>query len=278
VLAAQAQFEGANTQLKYVETLIHRGRIKEAYGSLERLSQEDLPTHLQVDILCRLASFDFDRPENVEKGIAHFRVAIEVARRGGDEALVTSTVNDMAGRLTAIGRYDDATAVLQEALAWSTHNTTLWRRLGVVRWYADDPVQAYAHLTTALTLGHPRARILHARGQVLVELGNYAEAITELTEAVDNPRTALAQSYARSSRARAYALKGDFDLALKEFEVAERVCPDNGWLHHYRALSYDERGMTNEAVASYKRALDAEAPSLTVPKREHALRRPAELE
>jgi tetratricopeptide (TPR) repeat protein len=101
-------------------------------------------------------------------------------------------------------------------------------------------------------------------------MGQYEVAIEELEEALRIPRSALSQARARSARAFAVGMAGDLQAALANFRLAERVIPDSGWLHYWRALCLLEHGFVAEAVVGLDRALQAKSAALNRPKRERA--------
>ncbi len=73
--------------------------------------------------------------------------------------------------------------------------------------------------------------MLHARRQVLAELGRYGEAIEELTEALTFSRSDFSNAQLRSAHAFSVGTTGDLDAALGEFAAAELIIPDSAWLH-----------------------------------------------
>jgi tetratricopeptide (TPR) repeat protein len=111
---------------------------------------------------------------------------------------------------------------------------------------------------------------VHARGQVLAEMGRYYEAIEQLDLALSYPRSTLSAAIAHSARAFAIGMLGDLDEALNEFGTAERVMPDSGWLHYWRGLCLIQHGRDEEAQHQLRAALDARMPPVNRPKREHA--------
>jgi tetratricopeptide (TPR) repeat protein len=138
-------------------------------------------------------------------------------------------------------------------------------------------LDAYAALTNALDLGYPASRALHARGQVLAELGRYDDAIEELTEVLRVPRSRESQAIAHSGRAYAMGMSGALEPALEEFGRAEEVIPYSGWLHYWRALVWYQHGRIGEPVAGLRLALSDDTTALNRPKRENAVRLLSEL-
>jgi pyroglutamyl-peptidase len=252
---------------------IARGRSAEVRGPLSQLSQDPAtPTAVRVEALALLGELEFEAGD-VDSGERHLLHAVRLALNAGDEPKAVAHLDLLALQLGQHEAYDRACEILLEFLAADLNSSVLWRRLGIVRWYDGSLVEAYSDLSMALTLGHTRKSILHNRGQLLAELGRSQEAIDELTEAIDNADHVVHAVYARSGRAFAYACRrqpGDFELAIREFALAEQLTPDNAWLHFFRARCYDKRGNVQRATAGYETALGLRGPPLTRSKREFA--------
>ena len=191
----------------------------------------------------------------------------EPTGRGGHLAM---SIDRYAKKLTTEEEYQRASAIVEQGLAVFLEGRWLWRRLGVIKWYAGDLTAAYAALTIALHNGYPISRVLHARGQVLAEMGRYDDAIRELTEALEYPRSAHSVAYAKSARAYATGMKGNLASALREFAEAEAVTPNSSWLHYWRARCHLAHGQPQEAMAELGRALSPDCQPLNKPKLDHA--------
>ncbi len=194
---------------------------------------------------------------------------VDGMHRGGQLAMA---IDRYAKRLTEEEDYDRALAIVTKGLTVFLEGRWLWRRYGCVKWYAGELFDAYAALTVALDLGYPASRVFHARGQVLAELGQYDDAIEELTEALRIPRSSQSAALARSARAFAMGMSGDLGPALEEFREAEQVIPFSSWLHYWRGLCYLQHGQPEEASKSLVLALGPNMTTLNRPKRENAQR------
>ena len=102
---------------------------------------------------------------------------------------------------TDLSLQEMASELVSSALQSLPNNGFLWQRLGCIRWYSGDLIGSYSALTTALNEGEERSRVIHARGQVLAEMGKYQLAIVELNEALTTQRSAHSAAYLRSARA-----------------------------------------------------------------------------
>lgn len=180
------------------------------------------------------------------------------------------TIDRLAVKFTDAEEYEMASELVSSALQSLPNNGFLWQRLGCIRWYSGDLIGSYSALTTALNEGEERSRVIHARGQVLAEMGKYQLAIVELNEALTTQRSAHSAAYLRSARAYAIGMSEDLEGSLREFAIAEEVIPRSAWLHYFKGLCYYHYEMKDEALASLRRSLESDALSLTRPKREIA--------
>ncbi len=192
---------------------------------------------------------------------------VDNMHRGGKLAMA---IDRYARLLTDAEEYDRALDIVGKALTVFIEGRWLWRRYGCIKWYAGDLHDAYAALTTAQSFGYSLSRVLHARGQVLAELGCYAEAIEQLTEALKIPRSAVSRAEALSARAFAVGMSGDLSAALAQFQEAELIIPFSSWLHYWRGLCFEQHGRTEEAMENLHLALDPSTSPLNRPKRERA--------
>jgi tetratricopeptide (TPR) repeat protein len=223
-----------------------------------------------------LATMAYERG-NYEEAENAFEMAlrnVDGMHRGGQLAMA---IDRYAKRLTEEEDYERALAIVTKGLAVFLEGRWLWRRYGCVKWYVGELFDAYAALTVALDLGYPASRVFHARGQVLAELGQYDDAIEELTEALRIPRSSQSTALARSARAFAMGMSGDLGPALEEFREAEQVIPFSSWLYYWRGLCYLQHGQPEEASKSLVLALGPNMTTLNRPKRENAQRLLSEL-
>ena len=76
---------------------------------------------------------------------------------------------------------------------------------------------------------------------------------TELIESDERTSQTLALAY--NNRGNAYALKGDYDLAIKDYEEAIKAKSDNSKAFYNRALAYKRKGEHDRAIADLDQAL-----------------------
>lgn len=271
--AGSARVSGsASVLLRRIGSLRRQGRNQEARATLLRAVAVTKDPNERVAVWRELGEAHYALSEEAE-GEAAFQSAIVDADRADLHREANELRNLLASRLVRADRFDEALVVVDEGLLVALRDPILWRRRGVVLWYAHRYPEAYAALTTALNCGLARRRVIHARGQVLAEWGHYAAAIDELSEAIEQAPTFVAEAYARNARAFAYGSIGDMERALEEFAMAEKVTPGNGWLHYFRARCYDRNGDARRATEGYRRALACQSPALNSGKRQDALNR-----
>jgi len=167
--------------------------------------------------------------------------------------------------------YGLARAVLLGALS-RFDEPELWHTLATVDWYDGALNDAVAEFEHALKMGYDEITVLQALGQVRVERGEFDQGIKDLTVVIERHSNYIGQAYARSARALGLGGIGHFEEAFDEFAAAERVTPNNAWLHFNRARVLDWQGDPT-ASASYLRSLVLGAPPLNRPKRKMAQRR-----
>lgn len=252
------------------QRLVDQQRFDSAEATLQRIVQQATDDATRRNAWRMMATLavgqgDYDKAEAAfEQGLA---VSQEL-RKGGK---LTVAIDRYAVRLIHEEEYDRASRMVERALRQFFVSGWLWRRYGVVKWYAGDLVAAYAAMTTALQVGYPRSRVLHARGQVLAELGRYQEAIEELDEALRYPRSVLSAALARSARSFALGMSGDLEGALEGFHEAEIVISDSAWLRYYRGRCLLVNGNMEAAQGQLRAALVPSASNLNLVKREHAM-------
>jgi len=250
--------------------MIRTGRGPEARAGINRALGTSADAPHKLWLLDHLADLEFGSGR-FDEGIDAWESALAVAVAADlyeDEIELRSRI---ASRLTNGGFPDQALHVIDDGLVRDPEAGRLWRRKGIIQWHQHDYSNAYASLVSAASNGVSTELVLYARGQVLAEWGAHASAVAELSKALRQKLPAERAAYVRVTRAHAYAQLGKTKLALREFATAERVTPENGWLHYFRALCHATLGDKEAAVEGLVRAVRSEVPPLNPKKREHAL-------
>ncbi|MFA5111412.1 MAG: TIR domain-containing protein [Desulfobaccales bacterium] len=172
--------------------------------------------------------------------------------------------------------YGLARALLLSALDRFPDEPELMHELAIVDWYDGALDASVVEFEQALAKGIDRITVLQGLGQARVELGDFERGIEELTEVIEHHPDHIARTYARSTRALGYGGIGKFQEAIEELTSAERVTPDNAWLHFNRARVLDWLKDPG-ASASYIHSLILNSPPLNRPKRKMAQRRLLEI-
>lgn len=168
--------------------------------------------------------------------------------------------------------FSNSLAVLDSGLQRYPDAARLWLRKGKVHWYEQTYSLAYAALTTALTHGSKRSSVLHARGQVLAEWGNFDAALADIEEYLKGKNKRVVNiAPVRATRAYVLGMTGRLSDALSEFDEAERLNSGSAWTQYRRALCYIHNGEHDAAVQRLNQALQFEGPKLNPPRRTHAL-------
>jgi tetratricopeptide (TPR) repeat protein len=170
---------------------------------------------------------------------------------------------------------DEGRDVLSQYISHHAGEKIALRARAMFNWYLDNNEEALRDYSEALRLAPGDPESLAGRGQVLVDLGEYGRALSDLDQALrayaqTDPSTQIpikeAEAYARNGRAAALAGLGRFDEALEEFRKSIALSPQNAWVYFNRARAYEAHGDPALAAADYRRALTLDKPKLSPPK------------
>jgi tetratricopeptide (TPR) repeat protein len=272
-ITGKSEWIPAESDLELARRYFTQGRFDQAEQNLrdllvdERLSPTDRATAWLIMSDIDLRRGAYDGATNAVKNALEASASVE--RQADLETLIVP-VDRLAVRLTDTEQYELAEQITTSALSLLPNSGRLWRRLGCIQWYAGELIGALAAFNAALTNGESRSHVIHERGQVLAELGQFRAAIEELTEALNYPRSKDSEAFALSTRAYAYGMTKDLKIALSDFAIAETVTPNNAWLYYFRGLCYLFNDMNDEAKRELQKSLTKTLPPLTHIKRERA--------
>jgi len=274
----------ANLDLLRLDALLGLGREKDAetlLGELTKQAEEmrdDDPA--QAARLCAAtATFTFERgdiagakkrfDECLEgEGVLHWvlvQAAIDFFDKHGEferstEILKRRFEHDRewleprvlyADRLQKMGRFDDAEALLLEAVKTQE---AAWMALADLYAIAGDVRKSLGALDKAIAASpKPREDWLFARADFLLALGEVDQAEKALA-AIEIP------AHRALLKARIAASRNDVDEAIREFEEGIRLWPDNADARYLAGRAYERKGDWKQAGAHYREAARMDPP------------------
>jgi Tfp pilus assembly protein PilF len=144
-------------------------------------------------------------------------------------------IDGQARVLSALGRFDDAVALLQAALPNHAEDARLWNRLGVTLTQAGRPATALTFFDESVRLDGRSSAALHNRGGAWFDLGRFAEAQTDFDAAAAVGRSPSDLAMIEFSAATLRLARGDLEAAWDAYET--RHSP-----HLPKAVTYDAPG------------------------------------
>ncbi len=166
-----------------------------------------------------------------------------VAEAPDDGGLRTS----LAGTLGALGRYEEALAEIEAALAVDPLNVEAYHNRGVLHERAGRPEAAVESYRTALRYTPDYAPSAAALARLTGTSGPAAPA-----------SVAEAEALALASQASEAARRGSYESALDLLQAAEQRAPELAVIFQYRANVAYLMGDTAAAVAALERGLELE--------------------
>jgi tetratricopeptide (TPR) repeat protein len=166
-----------------------------------------------------------DRGQDFEARIALCDQAFAAANTSQDAAQALSMKGEA---LRMLGRYDEASATLQQALGYTPESAWLWVELGNVHYDQNDPTGALAHYSAALAV-EDYADAWANRAEAWWQLN----ATQRCSDDADNAlRLDPQYAYANEIKGRCLIDLGQADQALGYFDTAISLSP--GYQNAYR--------------------------------------------
>ena len=267
-------------QKRYAEALDHLGTAVESPATLGTRAVYYLLMGRSAGVL-----------GNLDEAEVHLGQAIAAIRAGGEASADTPGLNAMLGQtFIEQGRFDEAGAVLQEAIELDPQHPGALRSLGELARRRGHLAEAEARFGEVLAIDAGDGLAHAGLGTVLFRQKRYAEALDHLGLAVESPATAdtrgalhlyMGQSAGELGRLeeaeahleRAVAAMPDNVLTLlamgelrvrqgraEEAEALRRrareMHPDDPTLRHMIAESLRTEGQVDKAIAVYEEALE----------------------
>jgi len=142
-----------------------------------------------------------------------------------------------------------------QSLAYDLRHRLAWRHRGQVRLADGRSAEAVADLTKALELDAADVPSLVLRGDALVAAGRFREALADYSRSLKLSPKAVG---VRLKRAAALREMGELDRAWNELERMRRDGVDSAPLHFERGLVCRARGQRDQAAAAFRAALAAD--------------------
>jgi tetratricopeptide (TPR) repeat protein len=197
---------------------------------------------------------------------------LENRRQIRSRALLVTVLNHLGATWWLQDQYREGIEFFSDYIRRYPEDVEAYSQRATMLWYAGEPQEAVCDYSRALESVPNDIFALTGRGQAQVEINKYNEALHDLDLALrcleQNPNLDSrwrneSQAYIQNGRAAAFAGLGDFDRALKEFDVSVSVCPHNAWAYYNRAHAYDVRGERGKAIVDYRLALVEREPRLS---------------
>ncbi len=171
-------------------------------------------------------------------------------------------VDGRARALSALGRFDDAIALLQAALPERPEDARLWNRLGVTLTQAGRPSTALTFFDESVRLDGRSSAALYNRGGAWFDLGRFDEAQADFHTALKAARSPADIAMIAFSAATLLLARGDLAAGWEAYEtrhspnLAKPVtydAPGDRWapdvpLKGRRLLVFAEQGLGDEIM------------------------------
>lgn len=178
------------------------------------------------------------------------------AADGPDPARVKLNLATVLGQA---GRLDESLALFSQLTASGTADAGVYKNYGFFLQKAGRSADAAAALQKAVSLNPKDASASLSAGELFAKSGQYDAAITNLTQAVGpgvSPKLDPAAEYdAYFALGESYAAKGDPSQAIKEFDTASQLQPQNAAPLYNKGVLQQQAGLSADAETSYRAAL-----------------------
>jgi tetratricopeptide (TPR) repeat protein/outer membrane lipoprotein-sorting protein len=116
-----------------------------------------------------------------------------------------------------------------------------------------DKISSVTEEAAPRETGEPTAAEHYDRGEAHYLNGQYDQAFSELTKAIEKD-PALVRAYV--TRGQAYNDKNEFDLAIADFTKIIELKPTDAHAYRYRGMAYHNKGEYDLAVADYTKSIE----------------------
>ena len=235
-----------------------------AQAALRTAPDTDLVLRAQVESLLGNIAMEREKPAEAE---SHYRIAAGLFEATRDTPAVASQLAAVGQTLIAQDRLQEAVDKLRAAIDRVPSDPVMQTDLALALWRLGESRAAVSVLTAfLLRVDGGNSVALRARGEILADLGEARQAISDLDRVTLEERPS-----SRAARGLALAKLGDQARANMEVDNAVAEAPRNGAVLLYAARAKALVGDEYAAEELARRAVDATDPALSPYHREVAL-------
>jgi Flp pilus assembly protein TadD len=188
---------------------------------------------------------------------AQYRYIVDhPAADGPDPARVKLNLATVLGQA---GRLDESLALFSQLTASGTTDAGVYKNYGFFLQKAGRSADAAAALQKSAALNPKDASASLSAGELFAKTGQYDSAIASLTQAVgpsvSPPLDPAAEYDAYFALGESYAAKNDPSQAIKEFDTAAALQPQNAAPLYNKGVLQQQAGQAADAETSYRAAL-----------------------
>jgi tetratricopeptide (TPR) repeat protein len=263
----QHEADPAGHQLA-AERALTRGELEAAeryaLAALRTAPDTDLVLRAQLESLLGNIAMERERPTEAE---SHYRMAAGLFDATRDIPAAATQLAAVGQTLIAQDRLQEAVDELRAAIDRAPSDPVMQTDLALALWRLGESRAAVSVLTAFLLRGDGGNSVaLRARGEILADLGEARQAISDLDRVTLEERPS-----SRAARGLALARLGDQAHANVEVDNAVAEAPWNGAVLLYAARAKFLSGNEYTAEELARRAVDATDPALSPYHREVAL-------
>jgi tetratricopeptide (TPR) repeat protein len=235
---------------------------KHAQEALRICDPADIRIRAEIESFLGNIAHERGLPENA---IEHYRAAAGLFEALQDTLAVGQLLAAIGQSLLAQGSRNEAVDELRAAVTRVPNDLTVQTELAWALWHSGHPRAAVPVLSSVLAIDGNTPEALQARGEILADLGEAAEALRDL----DRVRRRLRPT-SRAARGLALALLGRVGEAEQEVESALAEAGDSGTVLLYAARARVLGGGPASAADLARRARAATDPALPAHQRAEA--------
>ena len=253
--------------LSAAERALTRGELdaaeRYALAALRTAPDTNLRLRAEVESLLGNIAIEREKPTEAE---SHYRTSASLSEAIRDSSAVASQLAAVGQALIAQDRLEEAVDELRAAIDRMPSDPIMQTDLALALWRLGESRAAVSVLTAALRIDGGNSVALRARGEILADLGEARQAISDLNRVTLEERPS-----SRAARGLALAKLGDQPRANLEVDDAVAEAPRNGAVLLYAARAKALGGDEYAAEELARRAVDAADLTLSPHHREVAL-------